>query len=1006
MRLHHLRIQAFLAFPGTEAVDFDRLHQSGLFLLQGRTGAGKTTILDAIVFALFGEVPGAREGGAKLRCDHADPGSRTEVELEVTLRGRRVRITRSPEQERPKLRGEGTTTEAHKILLVAVEDGGSESVLATRHDEARAELGDLLGMSCEQFCQVVLLPQGGFAKFLHASSDQREELLRDLFDVACFTEAERWLKERQRACDQALRTALNGVQDIVSRASQEAAADPPEGWEADPPIARGWLDEQLVVAEAGLATAHSAAHDIETARATALSSATAARRLADLQREHREAVRELEQWLATRSRRREWASELETARRAAPAAAYTYTLAEAEAKQAEATAIAERAAASAREAHPEAGEDPSALRQLAGTLRESAARASALIELEAEVEGQQQTLENLQAQIRDRQRNICALTEKITEGQAARGPLTRRAELAAGAAAKLDLLHSRTTEAAERAQAASIRDRLRAQVGTAREALLTARETALEARERLGELTGARLAEMAAALAAELVTDQACPVCGSQEHPFPARSPQAGVPSETELTSASTRAEKLERMRDASSEEHARLQRELATAEALAGEESADALLGAGRRAEDELESCRAMAGACALLHRELELLDADLEAWVAAREDQRAQASGLQAALSAHSSSTARNLAAVETARAGAASISARILALNLAADAVEQAASAGENLARCREEARQARERANEAARALGFSDTSSLIASRRTSERCSQLEAELSAWDAELARRRGAAARPELEDAAGLPAPELRSLEAEVKRLERDAASAQAEQGKAQKRHGGLRELRSELGDALRPYEEAREELRQVREMAELTNGTSASNRLRIRLSAYVLAARLEEVAEAATLRLQRMSASRYSLVHTDGQAKGHRRGGLDLRVRDAWTGHDRAPSSLSGGETFLASLALALGLADVVTAEAGASSLETLFIDEGFGSLDDEGTLEEVMDVLDSLRDGGRSVGVVSHIGAMRERIPTQLRIEKGIAGSHIIAPAGDQPTILKAGCGFT
>ncbi len=153
--------------------------------------------------------------------------------------------------------------------------------------------------------------------------------------------------------------------------------------------------------------------------------------------------------------------------------------------------------------------------------------------------------------------------------------------------------------------------------------------------------------------------------------------------------------------------------------------------------------------------------------------------------------------------------------------------------------------------------------------------------------------------------------------------------------------------------------------------------------------MLAARLEEVAAAANERLERMLDGRYSLTHADDGAQGNRRGGLDLRVVDTWTGGGRAPSSLSGGETFVVSLALALGLADVVTAEAGGARLETLFVDEGFGSLDDEGTLETVLAELDKLRDGGRVVGIVSHVAELRHRILAQIRVEKGRAGSYLI-----------------
>ena len=161
---------------------------------------------------------------------------------------------------------------------------------------------------------------------------------------------------------------------------------------------------------------------------------------------------------------------------------------------------------------------------------------------------------------------------------------------------------------------------------------------------------------------------------------------------------------------------------------------------------------------------------------------------------------------------------------------------------------------------------------------------------------------------------------------------------------------------------------------------------ANTLRMTLSSFVLAARLEEVAEAASQRLLTMTARRYSLAHTDAR-RGGGKAGLGLLACDTWTGVDRDTSTLSGGETFLASLALALGLADVVTAEAGGTRIEALFVDEGFGSLDED-TLEEVMTVLDGLREGGRTVGIVSHVAELRQRVPAQVRVHKGQAGSHL------------------
>ena len=185
------------------------------------------------------------------------------------------------------------------------------------------------------------------------------------------------------------------------------------------------------------------------------------------------------------------------------------------------------------------------------------------------------------------------------------------------------------------------------------------------------------------------------------------------------------------------------------------------------------------------------------------------------------------------------------------------------------------------------------------------------------------------------------------------------------------------------ALAPLEQ---QARTAKRLADLCGGLG-SNALRMTLTSFVLAARLEEVAAAASGRLLRMTQGRYALVHTDGAVKGGARSGLGLLARDTWTGQDRETATLSGGETFLAALALALGLADVVQAESGGTRIEALFVDEGFGTLDED-TLDEVMDVLDGLREGGRLVGLVSHVTELRARIPAQVHVVKTRTGSSL------------------
>ncbi|HMA47357.1 MAG TPA: SbcC/MukB-like Walker B domain-containing protein, partial [Frankiaceae bacterium] len=209
---------------------------------------------------------------------------------------------------------------------------------------------------------------------------------------------------------------------------------------------------------------------------------------------------------------------------------------------------------------------------------------------------------------------------------------------------------------------------------------------------------------------------------------------------------------------------------------------------------------------------------------------------------------------------------------------------------------------------------------------------------------------------------------------------------EWARATARVAALARLTPELADRLAGLAPREETAARVGALAELAAGRGANTR-RMRLSTFVLAGRLEEVAAAASRRLARMTDGRYTLVHTDAGSDGRMRAGLGLLARDTWTGRDRDTATLSGGETFLASLALALGLADVVGAEAGGARIEALFVDEGFGSLDEE-SLEQAMDVLDGLRDGGRLVGVVSHVAELRQRIPTRVHVRKGRRGSTL------------------
>jgi exonuclease SbcC len=704
-------------------------------------------------------------------------------------------------------------------------------------------------------------------------------------------------------------------------------------------------------------------------------------------------VHELAAWEARRELRDAAAAELDAARRAAPAHAHVETLV----TRASAAAAAERDASGALAAAGRVGvqvAEPTAaaLRAVARELRGRAGSARALTEREAAVEAAVRAVEELEGRAAQQGAESERLRAEVAAAEAQRPQLQAGVDAARGAAAQLAGLAEAHARAAERAVRGAERDRLAADARAAGAGLLEAREAAVTAQERHNELVARRLDGIAAELAGRLTHGEPCAVCGSIEHPTPAAPPAGGLVDEGSVRGAEAEAAERVRARDAAAEHVAGLERQLAGACAVAGEAPLDELRAAAAAAAAAHAAAERAAAGQQDAERALAALVAGIESAMTRR--QAAERAAAEAAAEARQRTSALDAdrADVDRARDGAATIAERAARLDAAADAADAAAGALDASARCAGELDQARGRVAAAAADAGFEALDDLRAALRDTAACDGLEARLRSYDDGLAERRTAAARHELVAAAAEPAPDVPALEEAAAAAARAAEGAQGQLVLARRRHADLVALRADLDAALATAGPARERHALLREVADLANGTSASNALRMRLSAYVLAARLEEVAAAATVRLRRMSGGRYALEHADDTARGNRRGGLDLRVVDAWTGRDRAPSSLSGGETFVASLALALGLADVVTAEAGGARLETLFVDEGFGSLDDEGTLDEVLEVLDGLRDGGRVIGIVSHVAELRQRIPVQLRVEKGRAGSHVVQAA--------------
>ncbi|MEV6011142.1 SMC family ATPase [Streptomyces sp. NPDC051976] len=996
MRLHRLELTAFGPFAATQRVDFDELSAAGLFLLHGPTGSGKTSVLDGVCFALYGQVPGARPA-TRLRSDHAADGAVTEVVLELTVGGRRWEITRRPEHQRAKKRGSGTTTE-RAVTLLREHIGGEWRALSKSHQEVGEEIKQLVGMSCEQFCQVVLLPQGEFATFLRATATERADLLGRLFDTRRFRSVERWLRDRKQDAGQRLDQGDRDLTHLAERMRQEAGADalPLAAWLPEgaapghPDYAPGLLEWAAILrctAREQYTVAASAVARAEAAHTAAAATAAAQRDLHALQRRHAAARERADALALSRDTR--------TAARARLAAARRATTVE------PALALCDKAALQ----HDEAGSArDAALAALTGPGADGpAAAAEALVAEERRLREELGALAGA-AGLEERVREIARRRAEVEREERGDEDAVREAETwlegwpamraaaqgrlddAQEAAARVGGLGAELDRAERRLAAGAERDALARESARADDARRDARDRVAGAREAWQDLREARITGIAAELAAELTDGEPCRVCGSATHPAPA------LPSPRQVTRADEDAAHERYQRESAGYERAgaeavRLRTALDAAAATAGDAPHAEL--AAAHAELAAEHTRAARGAAELPEARRALAVAEEERdrrtalraealrRAAARTSRREELDRQHTQLTAELTAARGGHPSVAARRDG---LAARIALLDRAVHAVRARAESGQRLT-------EARTALADAAVRAGFASADEAAAALLTSAELREAERREQEWAREEAGVEADLAAPEPAAAALLPpadpAAAQAAAEAATLRLRNVSATVSA----AASRCTELDRLGAAATAATRELAPARAAFARIKRLSDLASANSAENQYRMELETYVLAARLEQVAAAAAVRLQRMSAGRYTLVHSDARGGGRSKSGLGLMVVDAWTGTERDTATLSGGETFFASLALALGLADVVTDEAGGTRLDTLFIDEGFGSLDDQ-TLDEVLDVLDGLRERDRAVGIVSHVADLRHRIPAQLRVVKGRDGSRV------------------
>ena len=926
MRPLKLTLSAFGPYASTTTLELERLGKGGLYLVTGDTGAGKTTLFDAITYALYDHSSGGIRDGAMLRSKYADPGTPTYVELEFEVRGQRYTVRRNPEYLRPKARGEGFTMEKADATLT-YPDGRPP---VTKAKEVTAAVTDLIGLDYNQFSQIAMIAQGQFTRLLNATTEERSRIFRKLFRTQRYQKLQDALQE-ENAKLTAQRTAQNVQLDAVLSGIRFSESDPDadalRALSAQQPAegVTALLDALIDRQEAALAAASDAHTAAQSQLDTLQQTLGKAEQAESLRRQLTAKQAELKILLPRRDAAREAA-----ARHAGDAAqldALTAQLERAKASLAACDALdklcAEQSAAQTQ-ADLEQAKARRARTQLT-TLDTELSQTEAALAALGDPDARKEALHIQHQQLTQREQALAALADSLTEGQ-------------------------HRTHAAKAAQdayraAAQAQDAARAQRDTLERAFLDAQ---------------------AGLLAQNLTDGTPCPVCGSLHHPAKAILPRT-APTQAQVNAAKQAAEAADRA----------AQDAAATArEALAAEREGKTTL---RRDAERLlpERFTSPDGPVPLT---VTLLKTAL-----AEENTALQAAQTEnrAALQQTAADCTRRTQ-LEAARSAK---TAQRTALETAAATAEQTAAAQAATAAALDRQILDAKQTAPASRAEAQRLVSDLTA-QRTALRTGMEQAEAARSAAENAV---AAAEAAVQALQSQQVPETETADLDALRAQRTALQTARQQAADQEKALTAQLVPNRSATAeYRRLAAARQALESrwqwVNALASTAGGTLNSKQ-KIKLEAYIQMHYLDRILVHANTRLMQMTAGQYELERI-GAENQRSQSGLDLGVIDHYNGTRRSVKTLSGGESFKASLALALGLSDEVQSAAGGIRLDTLFLDEGFGSLDDE-SLEQAIRVLSGLTEGDRLVGIISHVAALKDRIDRQVLVQKARSGGSTV-----------------
>lgn len=1034
MRILRLTMDAVGPFPGHEVIDFEAFSDAGRFLLSGPTGAGKSTIIDAIVFALYGKVSGGRDSSdSRIRSRYASEQAKTEVELIFSTSSGNYKVRRQPAYERVKKNGKGVTKQNAKAWLFKLDEQLREvSEPLTKTSDVGTEITRIVGLSREQFTQTVVLPQGKFAQFLRSTSKDRQDLLQELFGTAIFedlqldlVERARKVKKNQEALEATLRANLGVLASLLDEAPQldparclvyepvpevDCEFDPLEtAWDSRFKPLVPWLEHNQRCANLEVSALRGQEDKLRSDFAYQRDLATRQERYLALTKEH-------EQLVAQGPVHSQRLSQVQALQALSDLKPWHEQLKQAQAQQAVAQRQLSQAVAQVEQLEPD--ERVQAVLQpgdYQGTQALSVQLTAQVAALNPQVE--------LEAGLAGRRRDLQTKTQahKSASAKLAQGR-ERENQLPTQIASKQELLEQLNEQAATlpASQLAQEQAAQRLKLANAHEQLVKDQQQALnlqqlvalelkQASQRHKHMLEQWLSQSALNLAQNLVDGAPCPVCGATEHPAPATQGGENITQEQldqaleevnkvqdELSQASERATKLAAQLEAQS-------CQLSPTQAREQLQEAKAALTAAKQASEQALSCKAQ---IAKLNAQLEALRADNQTAQARLAGDAKEIQLLGEKIDADAASLSCE---------GFESVAAKVEYLSQLAAGLDHLAKAAQELAQCQKRAQQAADSfaAQWAQASTSFADldsakaaapaptdpaeteptqdTSATNAQEGYTQACqafagldlAALKAASASYEKSLSINQAALA--ELEGIELTPPP----LEQTRLQLEQAQAKTQACQTYAsswQAFAGQVNAQLAKLNELLARRSKASDKDAQLLALASAANG---DNQARLTLSAWVLQAHFRQVLVFANERLGVIGAGRYELINVDSEEDTRQqKQGLGLAVVDHLSGTTRSPRTLSGGESFYVSLALALALADVVATQNGGIEMNTLFIDEGFGSLD-EGTLAEVMDVLGALHSGGRVVGIVSHVSELKRAIPAAVEVRPLLGGGSTL-----------------